>query len=368
MQRPSDSDEEFVLEVATSVDDLGPHRRSWKELVDAGTDSNVYMTPEFLEPNLDLVQSDPFVVAFLYRQSPEHRRHLAAVAAFCRKSPTWKRPYHHLVPLENRYFWNPAPLLHPVERRETWSALLTQLVDRRHPWRTVELMVAREVELPGPSRSIAIWDAPGVAALQKPLTREAYDRRRGKSSLQSERRRLRQLRKLGDLRVAVETRVAEGAMEEFLALEAAGWKGSHGTAILSRDPDANFFREVASAAAREGRLVFVTLRLDEKLIGASVMLQIGTTLQAFKLCYDESLRKYSPGLLTATACIDYFLAADQLDIATAGGAADSWQRRFFLDLIPRATVHVAQDKRLSRQFSRGLRIWRALRASMTGGA
>jgi len=360
----SNARHEYTLELATSPDDLAYHRASWKSLVEAGVGPNVYMTPEFLEANIRFVQSEPYVVAFLYRDVPARDRHLVAVAAFCRKPPTWKRPFTHLVPLANRYFWDPTPLIHPDSEEEIWDALISQLADPRQPWRTAELVVSDDAELPEPSGLTSVWDAPSLTGLHKPLSREVYNRRRNASSLKSERRRRRQLNKQGNVVVTQETQGTQRMLEEFLALESAGWKGERGTAMLSRDSDTIFLRDMASSMDRKGRLVFITLRLDKELIGASLMLRVGTALHAFKLCYDERLRKYSPGLLTAAASIDYFLASDSLMTMTAGGSPDSWQSRFFLDGLPRKAIHVAQDRTLPKQYARGVWIWRGLRAQL----
>ena len=55
-------------------------------------------------------------------------------------------------------------------------------------------------------------------------------------------------------------------VEEMLALEAAGWKGREGTAILSKPEDARFYRALAPAAAEAGALRIALLREEGRLI------------------------------------------------------------------------------------------------------
>ena len=350
---------EYSLQLATVQDDLADHLAAWRELAEAAIDSNVYLTPEFLIPNLELVQDEPYVVAFLYRTSSTRSRHLVAVMPFCQKGPEWKRPFRHLVPLKNRYLWDPSPLLHPEGRGDTLSALVSQLSDPLHPWSSVELVLPCEPNLGERKNVLITRDIESTTILRKPLSQEEYRRRRGKSSLRSERRRRRQLGELGSIDVSVEHEVSGSLLDDFLLLESSGWKGHEGTAIRSRTADVLFLRTVTSAMEQEGRVMLVTMRLDDKLIGASLMLRLGTSLRAFKLCYDERLRRYSPGLLTASASIDCFLEDESLHTVTGAGSPESWQARFFLDVVSPVNVLLVRDSMLLRPFLKGLRIWRA---------
>lgn len=354
---------QYSLQLATEQDDLADHLAAWRELAEAATDSNVYLTPEFLIPNLELVQDEPYVVAFLYRTSSTRSRHLVAVVPFGQKGPEWKRPFRHLAPLTNRYLWDPSPLLHPEGRGDTLSALFSQLGNALHPWSSVELVLTHEPNLGETKNALITRGIGSTTILRKPLSQEEYRRRRDKSSLRSERRRRRQLSELGSVEVSVEDELSGSLLEDFLLLESSGWKGREGTAMRSRTEDVLFLRTVTSAMQREGRVMLVTLRLDDTLIGASLMLRLGTSLRAFKLCYDERLRRYSPGLLTAAASIDCFLEDESLHTVRGAGSPESWQARFFLDVVSPVKVLLVRDSMLLRPFLKGLRIWRARRVS-----
>ena len=83
---------EYSLQLATVQDDLADHLAAWRELAEAAIDSNVYLTPEFLIPNLELVQDEPYVVAFLYRTSSTRSRHLCSSDAFLPKGARMETP------------------------------------------------------------------------------------------------------------------------------------------------------------------------------------------------------------------------------------------------------------------------------------
>jgi CelD/BcsL family acetyltransferase involved in cellulose biosynthesis len=92
------------------------------------------------------------------------------------------------------------------------------------------------------------------------------------------------------------------AVEEFLALEAAGWKGDEGTA-LADGPGAEFFRAICSRFAESGRLQMLAMRAGDRTVAIQCALIAGEGVFCFKIAYDESLRKFSPGtqLMAETA-------------------------------------------------------------------
>jgi CelD/BcsL family acetyltransferase involved in cellulose biosynthesis len=94
---------------------------------------------------------------------------------------------------------------------------------------------------------------------------------------------------------------ADGAigpwMDEFMALEASGWKGRQGTAISQRSDDRAFFTEFAAALHAEGRLQCLALRIN----GAAIAMKLNVFTRdqgfALKIAYDEAFAKFSPGVL-----------------------------------------------------------------------
>jgi CelD/BcsL family acetyltransferase involved in cellulose biosynthesis len=107
-------------------------------------------------------------------------------------------------------------------------------------------------------------------------------------------------RRLDDLgSVTIET--AYGAslvaarFEEFLTLEASGWKGRVGTALAARPPSAEFARLVMRNRAENGMARTVSLRLDDRPVAIVVCFVAGATAYSWKIAYDERYSAYSPG-------------------------------------------------------------------------
>jgi len=113
------------------------------------------------------------------------------------------------------------------------------------------------------------------------------------------RRRARRLLELG----AVAVRRAEtpdevdGALGDFLSLEASGWKGVGGTAIALDPALVRFYARVARDAAVRGALAMRALTLDGRPVAVHLGLVHRGTYLLPKTAYDERLASLSPGQL-----------------------------------------------------------------------
>lgn len=85
--------------------------------------------------------------------------------------------------------------------------------------------------------------------------------------------------------------------EEFLALEARGWKGRTGVAVASQANELQFFRAMMGHAGLRDRLMLLALRLDGQAIAMKVNILGGDGGFAFKIAYDEGMARFSPGVL-----------------------------------------------------------------------
>lgn len=194
------------------------------------------------------------------------------------------------------------------------------------------------------------------------------------------RRRRNRLAALGELTFTQheDAEEVDTAFEEFLVLEAAGWKGRRsrrGQAIL-RNPDAACFfrRAVASLAAR--RLVRITaLRLDGRAIALQVMLVCGDTVFGWKTTYDEAFRAGAPGLLLHEDLTERLLgdgnilSADSCSHDDSGPMGEFWTGRrsvcdVIIDVRPRRTAQLALLQTVSAGHLHLLKSARRLRASV----
>lgn len=147
---------------------------------------------------------------------------------------------------------------------------------------------------------------------------------------------------------AVNFSVAEGpqavssALEQFLVLEATGWKGRRGTALGEDEGDKRFVREAGVALAASGRFEVAMLSQGERPVAAGLMLRDGARANFFKIAYDEALAKTSPGVqltldITRHYCADAAIAEiDSTANANHPMIDHVWRGRFALAemLIP----------------------------------
>lgn len=87
-------------------------------------------------------------------------------------------------------------------------------------------------------------------------------------------------------------------VEEFLALEASGWKGAAGSALACSAPNRRFATQTMLEAHRRGRLFFTGIDVDERPIARLASFIAGDGVIAFKTAYDEGYRQFAPGIVS----------------------------------------------------------------------
>lgn len=113
----------------------------------------------------------------------------------------------------------------------------------------------------------------------------------------------------------------EGSLHEGLLVEASGWKGRAGTAIVSSPSTHGFYRDVSRWLADQGLLRLAFLRVDGMAAAFDLGVEHGGAHYLLKTGYDEQLRTYAPGkqlrlrmieACTARGLTTYELLGDQL--------------------------------------------------------
>ena len=120
------------------------------------------------------------------------------------------------------------------------------------------------------------------------------------------RRRRKRLAALGE--PAVEIVEGDDGLSELLTecfrLEASGWKGKGGTAILSSPQTVHFYERVAHWATEVGLLRLCLLRLDGRIVAFNLSLETDRRHYLLKLGHDVSLNDASPGTVLTAAMVE----------------------------------------------------------------
>jgi len=97
------------------------------------------------------------------------------------------------------------------------------------------------------------------------------------------------------------------ATEAFMRLEASGWKGRAGSALACREDDRRFIAAVLPEAFRRARLQITGLDLAGRPLARQIMFTAGEGGVVFKIAYDETHEKCSPGVLGEAEMVRHFL-------------------------------------------------------------
>jgi len=98
----------------------------------------------------------------------------------------------------------------------------------------------------------------------------------------------------------------EEAYDTFLTVEAASWKGEHGTqsAIRLRPNAKAFYLEVLSAFSETGSAIINLLKFNDTPVAAQIGLRTGEQLSLLKIGFDERFRDVGPGGITLLFCLE----------------------------------------------------------------
>jgi hypothetical protein len=112
--------------------------------------------------------------------------------------------------------------------------------------------------------------------------------------------------------VSVSPQQTEAALDQFMKLEAAGWKGKRGTALGAQEGLSRFIKEAARKLAPQGRFAVATLTRGADVIAAGLVVRHGARGYFFKTAYDERLSKCSPGVQLTLDLTRHFCADESI--------------------------------------------------------
>jgi hypothetical protein len=158
-------------------------------------------------------------------------------------------------------------------------------------------------------------------------TRDADDLLRdalGPKKLKELRRQRHRLAEHGAVRFDVARTLDDvaAAVENFLKLEASGWKAKRGTALVQDEGDASFIRRATSALAERGSCEIVTLNAGDTPVAAAVVLRHQDRAFYFKLGVDERFAKFSPGVQLTLDLTRHLCADPAIAMADSTASAD----------------------------------------------
>jgi CelD/BcsL family acetyltransferase involved in cellulose biosynthesis len=142
-----------------------------------------------------------------------------------------------------------------------------------------------------------------------------------RKELRRQRRRLEDLAPVSFAQVSSPDDIGT-ALNDFLMLEAGGWKGAAGTAIVN-DPAVKAFVENAVAGlAAQGHARVDRMLHDGRVVATTVTLQSGDTAWCWKIAYSEDVARFSPGVQLVCELTERLMAEPNVARVDSCAAAD----------------------------------------------
>jgi CelD/BcsL family acetyltransferase involved in cellulose biosynthesis len=355
----------FSVVVLDQPADLIAHSGAWNDLARHALEPNVFCEPWALLPALRAFGPGHellFVLVYAADRGPA-----SASPLLCGFFPLERRhgyrglPLRYLTLWQHAYCYFGAPLLRADQASDCLSAFLS--------WARLDRQGAAVVALPnisgeGPLRQLLIEHGNRHGTLS--YVAEAHSRalfrpRRDaqtylETALASKRRKdfrrkENALAGQGRLEVRVLRRAEELPvwLDAFLHLESGGWKGRQGTAMAQRQADRFFFHELASLAFHQGQLLMLGLFLDDRPVALKCNFLSGPGSFAFKIAFDESCARSSPGALLELANIRHLHELPHLEWMDSCAAPDQttlnrlWLDRRIIQTVLLSTGRLAGD-------------------------
>jgi hypothetical protein len=370
------------LETAVSLDQLGPHAEAWDNLAEHSasripTSSYAWVSScleHLLEPD------EPWLCLFAY-DGPDLVGVLPVVSGNgSRTMETSAR----LSILTSAHAFSIDFLSRQGREDEVipflltalqsccpgWSELRCSRLSERSPTRTV---------LAGPSNN-HLW----VTTMQTEGSYihavgsfDAYWSRLDKSFARNLQRFVRKIEDVDGFEVQFLTGAdaKPEIIEQFAAVEASGWKGREGSAILKSEKLMRFYTSLTRRLAARGWLEWHLLRAEDRTIGCHLAVRLGSVVCLWKIAFDEEYQRFAPGnvlLLSAFRRAFMDSTIDEVDCLTDSKWNVNWKmwRRsyYYLTIWPRKPLAVlggyvpAKARVLIRDIPGARSVWKRVRA------
>lgn len=280
---------------------------------------NVFFTSRFLAPAMPRLEDREIRLAIIRDETDAHSR-LRLLMPFSVERPGFAIG----APIIRAWANSFGPLGTPLVDAEGAGEIMDHFLEAlgREEMRLPSVLVLPEIRLNGPfaqmARAIAmsrnlpldVTNEQARPMLESAKDGETYLKDSIKASHMREmRRQWGHLARLGTVTYEVARQPGDirMRMEEFLLLEASGWKGKKRTAMLSDRLRAAFAREAVNNLAEIDAARVHTIDLDGKAIASMIVLMMNGEAYTWKTAFNEDYGRYSPGKLLTAQLTDWHL-------------------------------------------------------------
>jgi hypothetical protein len=338
---------------------------------------NVFFNPHFLAPAMPRLEDREVRLAVI-RDGDEYKNRLRLLVPFSvERSPvpvgvsimrTWANPF--------------GPLGTPLVDRDDPGGVIEDFFDMlsRSHLKLPKVLVLPDMRLDGAVASMleSVAESRGLPLvttgrferpfLESRLDGDAYLKSALNKHHYGEYRRLkRRLAEQGELvhSVARGPEEIRPAIEGFLALEAAGWKGRQRTAMVIDRYRAAFAREAVHGLAEHDLCRIHSLTSGGKLIASLIVFVEAGVAYTWKTAYDENYSTFSPGVLLMIEVTKQHLEDPNIEMTDSCAVPDHpMVSRLWSELKPFGTLVIGMTPaadRITRQAASQLHLYRETR-------
>ncbi|WP_419906659.1 GNAT family N-acetyltransferase [Hoeflea sp.] len=320
-------------------------RRELDFLTHRAVEPNVFFSARFMAPAMPRLE-DKQIRLMIMRDEDERRSRLRFLMPFSVERPGFSIAAPIIRSWANDFGPLGTPLLDQEGAAETLDDLLETLAGGGLELPSV--LVIPSARLEGPFvqllRAVAVSRSLPVAeteVFERPMLQSVLDgpdylkQALSAKHLRERRRQRRLLSERGELTYDVARQPAHvrERMEEFLILEAGGWKGRRRTAMVVDRYRAAFAREAITDLAETDNVRIHTLNLNGEAIASMIVFVMSGTAYTWKTAYDEDYRAFSPGQLLMDNLTAIHLEDPNITVTDSCAAPDHtvmsrlWQER-----------------------------------------
>ena len=312
--RAEEADWSLTLVVAKSLGDLMQHVSAWQDLAGRSVEPNMSYEPTFLVASLDYISAPTPRFLLIYARDRKQRGGAEKLVGFFPFSKSRRSGFGKLSRYQlytNAYVFLRTPLIDPGFLSAVVDILLDWFASRPDGVRLFSLGTmgadgpvwrALTGQLAERGFPFALTDWHERAVLHRQASAEEVIRSEIKAKKRKELRRQRnRLEQLGRLQIrAFQSGDSfEAWAEQFIALEASGWKRGEPNIFGRNRQQRRFLKQILRESAENGSLLMLSLDLDGQPIAQKCSFRSRghpATAFAFKIAFDERFARYSPGV------------------------------------------------------------------------
>lgn len=284
------------------LDDL---RNDWLRLCVSGGCNTPYNRPEYFAAYIRAFEPHSKIVVVTVRMEGN----LVGILPLFEAQEVWYGIQVHLLttPRDDHYPWFDLICKEGIDQDRICEAILQEL-NRLDGWEAIRLRhvaegsAAHKFLEAGPcngllAQSIKITRVPYVTIDPSKGDFESFIGARSQNFRHMVRKALRNAGRSGGLSIRRFETADPVALGELYRIEASGWKGRQGTAIICHPHLVQFYNETANAAADRGYFRIYLAYLGTRAIAGMFAFQLDGKLSVPKLGYGEEYKRLAPGHL-----------------------------------------------------------------------